>query len=142
MKPKTIKEKVLAAAGRNIESDKILRDLFPQWFASTEKPIFVTSDGVNVYNGDSYFTVYQKEAFVEEGVATNKAIYGSDWNHIKFKYKKNAEKYAQENNAIRFTILEIEHACFHSKISKSDTKKLLTFFKNKIKFEKENKLKQ
>lgn len=132
MELKVTKEKVLEAASKCKQSEETLKTLFPECFDS-KKIILTTSDGYGLCDGDNYFSVFQKEAFIKEDFIKENTCYASDWSHLRFKYKENADKYVYENNKIKFSLLEIEHACFHSKINKEDVKRLLEFFEKRTK---------
>lgn len=126
------KEKVLEAASKCEVAKQILQTLFPECFYESKKICFESSDGYSIKEGEKYFNVYQKDAFVKEELAKSNSTYATDWNHTRFKEEKNAYQYMIDNNKHRFTIMQIEHACYHSNISKEDTKKLMDFFNTRI----------
>jgi len=133
MKLEITPEEVLELASKSEDLRKILKNKFPDCFKEgNEKICFKSSDGYDIKDCEKYFNVYQKDAFVKEDFAKSDCGYASDWNHLRFKEEKNAYTYMIENNRNKFSILEIEHACFYSQISKDDTKKLIDFFKTRI----------
>lgn len=129
---KITKEKVLEAAAKCKQSEETLKTLFPECF-DNKLTLLTTSDGYNLSDGDNYFTVCQKDAFVRESLVKSGTCYASDWAHLRFKHQANADKYAYENNKIKFSLLEIEHACNHANIQEEDIKRLLDFFEKRIK---------
>jgi hypothetical protein len=92
MELKITKEKVLEAASKCKQSEETLKTLFPECFEN-KKILLITADGYNLSDGDNYFTVYQKDAFVQEDFVRTNTCYASDWSHLRFKHKENADKY-------------------------------------------------
>jgi hypothetical protein len=133
MKLEITPEEVLELASKNYDFKKILEKKFPDCFKEGNGEFcFKSSDGYFIKDDEKYFTVHQKDAFVKEYLAKSTVYYANDWGHIRFKEEKNAYAYMIENNKRKFSILEIEHACNHSNISKGDTKKLIEFFQTRI----------
>lgn len=133
MKLEITPEEVLELASKSEDLRQILKNKFPDCFKEGNGKIcFKSSDGYDIKDGEKYFTVNQKNAFVSEYLAKGNALYASDWLHTNFKEEKNAYAYMIENNKRKFSILEIEHACNHAYISKEDTKKLIEFFQTRI----------
>lgn len=99
---------------------------------------FTTADGYAVNVGEIYYTVYYKptaighRAHVEECKFENNVYLGSDWVHLRFKLRENAQIYADINNKKKFALLEIEHACFHCGIKDDSKKRLIQILKSGI----------